>query len=320
MGNQSIVTEFLLMGFADDHETQILHLVIFLFVYLTAVVGNLLIIMAVALDHYLHNPMYFFLVHLSFLDLCFISTTVPKSIAISITQNRAVTFTGCAAQLFLIVTYTSGELFLLTAMAYDRYVAICHPLQYSMIMNWNACIQMASAAWISSLIHAVVETSLTFRVNFCGSNKIRQFFCDMPLLQKISCADSNETKRCTSADAINRGGGGWRMKQGRDVELPQQPTPAYLSNLQPCINILTTASYCSGSRSPIQGPMWLVHHPASCSIASASNKKMWALQHSALSGSTSSIRHVASGCKWLQEAAEKVRSPCQGMEAWLQQS
>ncbi|KAK9397267.1 olfactory receptor [Crotalus adamanteus] len=191
MGNQSIVTEFFLMGFADDHETQILHLVMFLFIYLTAVVGNLLIIMAVTLDHYLHNPMYFFLVHLSFLDLCYISITVPKSIAISITKNRVVTFAECAAQLFLIITYTGGELFLLTAMAYDCYVAICQPLQYSMIMNWNACIQMAAVAWISSIIYAILETSLTFTVDFCGSNKIRQFFCDMPLLQKTSCTDSN---------------------------------------------------------------------------------------------------------------------------------
>ncbi|XP_025029396.1 olfactory receptor 14A16-like [Python bivittatus] len=191
MGNQSIVTEFLLTGFVDDHDTQILHLLMFLSIYLTAVVGNLLIIAAVTLDHHLHNPMYFFLANLSFLDVCYISTTVPKSIAVSVTKNKLISFAGCVAQVFLVVTFVGGELFLLTVMAYDRYVAICHPLQYNMIMNSNACIQMAATAWISSLIHAVLETSLTFSVNFCGSNKIGQFFCDMALLQKMTCIDSN---------------------------------------------------------------------------------------------------------------------------------
>ncbi|KAM6448969.1 olfactory receptor 14A16-like [Liasis olivaceus] len=194
MGNQSIVTDFLLTGFVDDQYTQILHLLMFLSIYLTAVVENLLIIAAVTLDHHLHNPMYFFLANLSFLDVCYISTTVPKSIVLSVTKNRLISFAGCVAQVFLVVTFPGGELFLLTAMAYDRYVAICHPLQYNMIMNWNACIQTAAAAWISTLIHAVLETSLTFRVNFCGSNKIGQYFCDIPLLQKISCSNFSDSQ------------------------------------------------------------------------------------------------------------------------------
>ncbi|KAM3823702.1 olfactory receptor 14A16-like [Vipera latastei] len=189
MANQSTVTEFLLMGFSDDHDMQILHVVIFLFVYLITLMGNCLIIMAVAFDHHLHSPMYFFLVNLSFVDICSISTTLPKSIAVSLTNNKEISFGGCVTQTFFMVTFVGSELALLTIMAYDRYVAICHPLQYRMIMDRNACIQMAAASWICNLLHAVLETGITFRLNFCDSNMIGQYFCDIPQLQKISCTD-----------------------------------------------------------------------------------------------------------------------------------
>ncbi|XP_025029394.1 olfactory receptor 14A16-like [Python bivittatus] len=190
MGNKSMMTDFLLMGFSDDHDMQLFYYLMFLFVYLTAVVGNFLIISAVALNQHLHTPMYFFLVNLSFVDICYISTTVPKTIAVTLTNNKMIPYAGCVAQVFLIITFVGAEIFLLTIMAYDRYVAICHPLQYRLIMNWNACIEMAAVAWMSTLIHAVLETSLTFRVNFCGFNRIGQFFCNMPQLQKIACTDS----------------------------------------------------------------------------------------------------------------------------------
>ncbi|XP_020671339.3 olfactory receptor 14A16-like [Pogona vitticeps] len=188
MDNQSMVTEFFLMGFPDD--VQILHFVVFLAIYLISLVGNLIITIAVVLNHRLHTPMYFFLVNLSVSDICFISTTIPKSIAISWTRNKLITFSGCVAQVFLVITFTGNELSLLTIMAYDRYVAICHPLQYSLIMNWNRCIQMAVASWLSNLIHALLQTSMTFRLQFCGSNIIGQYFCDVPQLQKISCMDT----------------------------------------------------------------------------------------------------------------------------------
>nr|XP_020671339.1 olfactory receptor 14A16-like [Pogona vitticeps] len=188
MDNQSMVTEFFLMGFPDD--VQILHFVVFLAIYLISLVGNLIITIAVVLNHRLHTPMYFFLVNLSVSDICFISTTIPKSIAISWTRNKLITFSGCVAQVFLVITFTGNELSLLTIMAYDRYVAICHPLQYSLTMNWNRCIQMAVASWLSNLIHALLQTSMTFRLQFCGSNIIGQYFCDVPQLQKISCTDT----------------------------------------------------------------------------------------------------------------------------------
>ncbi|XP_062992719.1 olfactory receptor 14A16-like [Elgaria multicarinata webbii] len=190
MTNRSTVTEFLLMGFSDERDMQILHFVVFLFIYLTALAGNLLIITAVTLDHHLHSPMYFFLANLSILDIGNISTTVPKSICNSLMNNKLIPLAGCVTQVFLVVTFVGGELAMLTIMAYDRYVAICHPLQYRLIMNRNSCIQMAAASWISNLIHAALETSFTFTLNFCGPNTIGQFFCDIPQLQKISCTDT----------------------------------------------------------------------------------------------------------------------------------
>ncbi|XP_061447889.1 olfactory receptor 14A16-like [Rhineura floridana] len=190
MGNQSTPAEFLLMGFSDEHDMQILHSVMFFFIYITALLGNVLIITAVALDHHLHSPMYFFLVNLAVSDICYISTTIPKTIAVSLTKNKLISFAGCVTQVFLVIMLVGADIFLLTVMAYDRYVAICHPLQYRLIMNWNACIQMAAASWISTVIHAVLETTMTFKLGFCGSNIVGQFFCDMPQLQKISCSDT----------------------------------------------------------------------------------------------------------------------------------
>ncbi|XP_070584518.1 olfactory receptor 14A16-like [Erythrolamprus reginae] len=190
MSNQSSVKQFVLMGFSDDPDLQMLHSMMFLIVYVTALTGNCLIIIAVATDHHLHDPMYFFLVNLSILDICSISTTVPKSIAVSLTNSKRISFAGCVTQIFLMITFVGGELALLTIMAYDRYVAICHPLQYKLMMNWNACVQMVAISFICNLINGVLQTSMTFRLNFCMSNAIGQYFCDIPQLQKISCTDT----------------------------------------------------------------------------------------------------------------------------------
>ncbi|KAM3823704.1 olfactory receptor 14A16-like [Vipera latastei] len=190
MANESIMTEFQLMGFSDDHDMQILHFVIFLIIYLLALMGNVLLLVAVVLNQHLHAPMYFFLVNLSISDVCFISTMIPKAMAASLTNKRDISYVGCAAQVFSVFTFGGSELSLLTIMAYDRYVAICHPLQYTLVMNWDACLQMAAASWISNLIHASLHTILTFRLNFCKFNRIEQFFCDVPHLQKISCTDT----------------------------------------------------------------------------------------------------------------------------------
>ncbi|XP_015672573.1 olfactory receptor 14A16-like [Protobothrops mucrosquamatus] len=190
IANQSTVLEFILMGFSDDCDVRHLHFIMFLFIYLLALTGNLLIILVVFLNHHLHTPMYFFLANLSLTDICLITTTVPKSIAVSLTDNKIITVPGCVAQVFLIVCFTCSEVSLLTIMAYDRYIAICLPLQYSLILNWDACNQMAVTSWVSSLLYASLQTVLTFQLSFCGPNTIGQFFCDIPQLQKISCTDT----------------------------------------------------------------------------------------------------------------------------------
>ncbi|XP_067388369.1 olfactory receptor 14A16-like [Emydura macquarii macquarii] len=191
MSNQTTVTEFLLQGFSDVRELQIFHFLLFLVIYLAALVGNLLIIMAVALNRQLHTPMYFFLGNLSFLDICYISVTVPKFMANSLTNNRLISFSGCVAQVFLVLTLAFAEMILLVVMAYDRYVAICRPLHYRIIMNKAMCSHMASGCWISGILYSVLHTGNTFRLSFCGSKVIGQFFCDVPQLLKISCYDTS---------------------------------------------------------------------------------------------------------------------------------
>ncbi|XP_054849911.1 olfactory receptor 14C36-like [Eublepharis macularius] len=197
--------EFLLMGFSDVPEGQILHFGIFLSIYIIALSGNILIIVAVSLNHQLHTPMYFFLVNLSLSDICFISITVPKSMATSLTNSKLISFYGCVMQIFLVVTFATAEVALLTIMAYDRFVAICHPLQYTLIMNWDACAQMAAASWISSVMHSVLHTSVTFSLSFCASNIVEQFFCDIPQLLKISCTDTkvNQTLVFITGSVVN---------------------------------------------------------------------------------------------------------------------
>ncbi|XP_065271458.1 olfactory receptor 14A16-like [Emys orbicularis] len=190
MSNRTIVTEFLLLGFSEVRELQILHFVVFLVSYLSALVGNLLIIMVVALNNHLQTPMYFFLVNLSILDLGSISVTIPKSMANYILNTRSISYAGCVAQVFLFVFFTEADFAFLTVMAYDRYVAICKPLHYETVMNRRACVQMAASAWISGILYSVLHTGNTFALTFCGGNMVDQFFCEIPQLLKLSCSDS----------------------------------------------------------------------------------------------------------------------------------
>ncbi|XP_025916790.1 olfactory receptor 14C36-like [Apteryx rowi] len=190
MSNSSSLNEFLLLAFADTRELQLLHFSLCLGIYLAALLGNGLIITAVACDHHLHNPMYFFLLNLSLIDLGFISSTVPKSMANSLWDTRAISYSGCAAQVFVFVFLLGGEYSLLTVMAYDRYVAICKPLYYGTLMSSRACVKMAAAAWASAFLNAVLHTGNTFSIPLCQGNVVDQFFCEIPPLLKLSCSDS----------------------------------------------------------------------------------------------------------------------------------
>ncbi|XP_054849959.1 olfactory receptor 14C36-like [Eublepharis macularius] len=190
MVNQTVVTEFILQRFSNVRELQILHFMVFLSLYLATLMGNFLIITSVAQIPHLHTPMYFFLAVLSLVDACFISSTVPTSMVNSLVNDSRISFAGCVSQVFLVVACATAEISLLTVMAYDRYVAICHPLQYLLIMNWNACFQMAAAALVFSLINGMIQTANTFRLHFCWSNVVEQYFCDIPQLLRISCTDT----------------------------------------------------------------------------------------------------------------------------------
>uniref|UniRef100_A0A8C3CHK1 Olfactory receptor n=1 Tax=Cairina moschata TaxID=8855 RepID=A0A8C3CHK1_CAIMO len=190
MSNSSSITEFLLLPFADTRELQLLHFALFLGIYLAALLGNGLILSAVACDHRLHTPMYFFLFNLALLDLGCISTTVPKAMANSLWDSRAISYAGCAAQIFFFFFLMSAEYYFLTIMSYDRYVAICKPLHYRTLLGSRACAQMAAAAWGSGVLYALLHTANTFSLPLCRGNTLDQFFCEIPQILKLSCADS----------------------------------------------------------------------------------------------------------------------------------
>ncbi|XP_050769990.1 olfactory receptor 14A16-like [Gymnogyps californianus] len=190
MSNGSSITEFLLLAFADTQELQLLHFWLLLGIYLAALLGNSLIITTIACDHQLHTPMYFFLLNLSLLDLGSISTTLPKAMANSLWDNRSISYVGCAAQLFLFSFLLGAEYFLLTVMAYDRYVAICQPLHYGTLLGSRACVHMAAAAWGSGFLYAVLHTANTFSLPLCQGNVLHQFFCEIPHILKLACSDT----------------------------------------------------------------------------------------------------------------------------------
>ncbi|KAM9207854.1 olfactory receptor 14A16-like [Leptosomus discolor] len=190
MSNASSINLFLLMAFTKTRELQLLTFGLFLGIYLAALLGNGLIITTVACDHHLHTPMYFFLLNLSLLDLGSLSTTLPKAMANSLWNTRAISYSGCVAQVFLFVFFISAEFYLLTVMAYDRYVAICKPLHYGTLLGSRACVHMAAAAWGTGFLKAVLHTASTFSLPLCQGNFLNQFFCEIPQILKLSCSDA----------------------------------------------------------------------------------------------------------------------------------
>nr|XP_004474676.2 olfactory receptor 14C36-like [Dasypus novemcinctus] len=177
--------------------------------YLATLVGNFLIVTVTTLNQSLHTPMYFFLRNLSVLDMCYISVTVPKACVIFLLDNNTISMVGCAAQIFLVVAFATVELLLLTIMALDRYVAICQPLHYSVIMNPWFCVQMTLSTLLSGLVLAGFHTGNTFRLPFCQSNVVHQFFCDAASLLKLSCSEILSNKILIFLSAVLIGGGGF---------------------------------------------------------------------------------------------------------------
>ncbi|XP_075797865.1 olfactory receptor 1f45-like isoform X1 [Microtus pennsylvanicus] len=188
--NQSSVSEFLLLGLSRQPQQQLLFL-IFLIMYLATVLGNLLIILAIGTDSRLHTPMYFFLSNLSFVDVCFSSTTVPKVLAMHILRNQAISFSGCLMQIYFLCVFAVMDNFLLAVMAYDRYVAICHPLHYATKMTHQLCALLVLGSWVVASLNALLHTLLMVRLSFCADNTIPHFFCEVTLLLNLSCSDTH---------------------------------------------------------------------------------------------------------------------------------
>ncbi|XP_063158374.1 olfactory receptor 14I1-like [Candoia aspera] len=181
-------SEFLLWEFSKIREIQVMHIALLLTLFLMTVTGNLVIIAAVVSDHHLHTPMYFFLMNLAMQDIGSVSVIIPKTVFNSLMNIRTISHSGCVGQVLFFIFFIGCDVSLLTVMAYDRYIAICSPLQYEMIMNRKACIKMMGSVWTASLLNASLHTIVTFITPFC-SNVINQFFCEMPHIAKIACSD-----------------------------------------------------------------------------------------------------------------------------------
>ncbi|KFO18760.1 Olfactory receptor 14I1 [Fukomys damarensis] len=189
MDNLTIFTEFLLMDVTGSRELQVLQGVLFLVIYLGALTGNLVTVTVIVTDTRLHSPMYFFITNVALLDFGSISTILPKVIEKSMTGYKRISLTGCAAQIFLYILFASVEFALLVVMSYDRYVAICHPLHYGLIITPSLCSQATAGSWASGLVYSAVHTGALFRLPFTKTNVIQQYFCDIPQILRISPPD-----------------------------------------------------------------------------------------------------------------------------------
>lgn len=189
--NDSEVTEFVLLGLSSSWELQLFLFLIFLVFYVAIVLGNLLIVVTVQADaHLLQSPMYYFLSHLSFIDLCLSCVTVPKMLGDFLLQCKVISFSGCLAQIYFLHFLGASEMFLLTVMAYDRYVAICNPLHYLTVMNRQLCFQLVFACWCGGFIHSITQVTLVIQLPFCGPNELDNFYCDVPQVIKLACMDT----------------------------------------------------------------------------------------------------------------------------------
>ena len=189
--NQSSVSGFLLLGLPIPPEQQGVFFALFLGMYLTTALGNLLIILLIRLDSRLHTPMYFFLSHLAFTDVSFSSVTVPKMLRDMHSKDKFIPYTGCILQMYFFIVFGCLDSLLLTVMAYDRYVAICHPLRYTTIMREGLCVLLVAGSWLVSCGDALLHSLLLAQLSFCADNSIPHFFCDLPVLLKLSCSNTS---------------------------------------------------------------------------------------------------------------------------------
>ncbi|XP_027944687.1 olfactory receptor 7D4-like [Eumetopias jubatus] len=189
-GNQTGVLKFILLGLSEDMDSQPLLFGLFLFMLLVTVLGNLLIILAVSSDSHLHTPMYFFLSNLSLSDIGFTSTTVLKMLVNIQTRSNTITYEGCLTQMYFFMIFAGLDNLLLTVMAYDRFVAICHPLRYTVIMNPHLCGLLLLLSWLICLTYSLLQSLMFLRVSFCKGTEIPHFFCELTQILKLACSDT----------------------------------------------------------------------------------------------------------------------------------
>ncbi|XP_004683565.1 PREDICTED: olfactory receptor 10AG1-like [Condylura cristata] len=200
--NVSSVTQFVLLGFSDLPKLQGLLFGLFTIIYIIILVGNSLIIIVTRLDPALQKPMYFFLANFSSLEICYVSVTLPRILKNLWTQDRSISRLGCATQLCFFLIFAAIESFLLTVMSYDRYVAICNPLHYPLVMNHRMCVQLAVGAWVIGIPVQIGQTCQIFSLHFCNSNQVNHFFCDLPPLIKVACGDTSLNELCVYLVAL----------------------------------------------------------------------------------------------------------------------
>ncbi|KAM5246910.1 olfactory receptor 5AK2-like [Ctenodactylus gundi] len=187
-GNGTEVTEFCLLGFGNQGKFQCVLFVVFLVVYIASVAGNAGMILLIKADPRLQTPMYFFLQHLALVDICYTSAITPKMLQNFVVENKSISFGGCVVQLLVYATFATSDCYLLATMAVDRYVAICKPLHYPVIMSRTVCIQLVAGSYLMGSLNASVHTGFTFALSFCKSNTINHFFCDVPPILALSCS------------------------------------------------------------------------------------------------------------------------------------
>ncbi|XP_014940132.3 olfactory receptor 1030-like [Acinonyx jubatus] len=206
-GNRTTVTEFVLMGFTECPELQLPLFVVFLVIYLITLVGNFGMILLIKVDPRLHTPMYYFLSHLAFIDVCYSSSIGPKMLQNVLAKKKAISFSGCFAQLYFSSAFATTECFLLATMAYDRYMAICNPLIYPAVMTQRVCKELVIGVYTYGFLNSVIQTVLTFQLSFCDSNIIHHFYCADPPLLALSCSDTRtKEKQLLIFSAVNLSG------------------------------------------------------------------------------------------------------------------
>ncbi|XP_045423517.1 olfactory receptor 2G2-like [Lemur catta] len=188
--NNSALPGFILVGFSDRPQLELVLFGVILFLYLMTLLGNTTIILVSRLDSKLHTPMYFFLSHLSFLDLCVTSSIIPQLLVNLGGSDKSITYGGCVVQLYVSLALGSTECVLLAVMSYDRYVAVCRPLHYAFVMHPRLCHTLASTAWLSGMATTLVQSTLTLQLPFCGHRQVDHFFCEVPVLIKLACVDT----------------------------------------------------------------------------------------------------------------------------------